>query len=162
MQGRTLGLVGFGRIARAVARKLSGFAMRVLAFDPMVNADEGAKLGATMASLDEVLAQADAISIHCPLTPETRHSIGESAIRKMKPTAVLINTARGPVIDETALTRALTEGWIAGAGLDVLEQEPATPTHPLLHLDNVVITPHIASQTATGLHLPRMSPRQHG
>ncbi len=145
LHGRTLGLVGFGRIARAVARKLSGFEMSVVAFDPMVSADAGATLGATMANLDEVLSRADAVSVHCPLTPETRHLIDERAIRKMKPTAVLINTARGPVIDEAALTRALTEGWIAGAGLDVLEQEPANPAHPLLQLDNVVITPHIAA-----------------
>jgi D-3-phosphoglycerate dehydrogenase len=145
LRGRTLGLIGFGRIAQSVARKLSGFEMTVLSHDPLVSPETAAKLGATMASLDEVLSRADAVSVHCPLTPETRHLIGEQALRRMKPTAVLLNTARGPIVDEAALTRALTEGWIAGAGLDVLEQEPACPDYPLLRLDNAVITPHIAA-----------------
>jgi D-3-phosphoglycerate dehydrogenase / 2-oxoglutarate reductase len=145
LQGRTLGLVGFGRIARVVARKLSGFEMTVLTHDPFVSAEVAAKHGVGTADLDEVLARADVVSVHCPSTPATRHLIGERALRLMKTTAVLVNTARGPVIDESALIRALTEGWIAGAGLDVLEQEPPDPANPLLRLDNVVITPHIGA-----------------
>ena len=145
LRGRTLGLVGFGRIARAVARKLSGFEMTVLACDPLVSTEVAAKDGVSMAGLNEVLSQADVISVHCPLTPNTRHLIGERALGLMKPTVVLINTSRGPVVDEVALARALTEGRIAAAGLDVLEQEPPDPSNPLLRLDNVVLTPHIAA-----------------
>jgi D-3-phosphoglycerate dehydrogenase len=145
LRGRTLGLVGFGRIARAVARKLSGFEMPVLVYDPLVSAEAAAQHGARTATLDELLARADVVSVHCPLTAETRHLIDERALRRMKPTAVLLNTARGPVIDEGALGRALTEGWIAAAGLDVLEQEPPDLSSPLLRLDNVVLTPHVAA-----------------
>jgi D-3-phosphoglycerate dehydrogenase len=118
--------------------------MTTLAYDPLVGAEFVAQHGARAAGLDEVLSRSDVVSVHCPLTPETRHLIDERALRRMKPTAVLLNTARGPVIDEAALTRALTEGWIAAAGLDVLEQEPPDPGNPLLRLDNVVLTPHIA------------------
>jgi D-3-phosphoglycerate dehydrogenase len=153
VRGRTLGLLGFGRIARAVARKLSGFELRVLAYDPLVGPEDAAKHGVTMAALEEVLSQADAVSVHCPLTPATRHLINEAALRRMKPTAVLINTSRGPVVDEAALVRALTERRIAGAGLDVLEREPAEPANPLLRLDNVVLTPHIASYSDEYLDL---------
>jgi D-3-phosphoglycerate dehydrogenase len=144
LQGRTLGLVGFGRIAQQTLRKLSGFEMKALAYDPLVAAEVVARHGARAASLDEVLSHSDVVSVHCPLTPETHHLIGERALRRMKPTAVLVNTARGPVVDEAALARALKESWIAAAALDVLEQEPPDPTNPLLRLDNVVITPHIA------------------
>jgi D-3-phosphoglycerate dehydrogenase len=145
LSGRTLGLVGFGRIARSVARKLSGFAMTVLTHDPLVSAEAAAAGGARAVTLDEVLSAADVVSVHCPLTPQTRHLIDVAALGRMRPTAVLLNTARGPVIDEDALARALAEGRIAGAGLDVLEQEPPDPTNPLLRLDNVVLTPHIAA-----------------
>jgi D-3-phosphoglycerate dehydrogenase len=145
LRGRTLGFIGFGRIARSVARKLSGFAVKVLACDPLLSPETAAKLGVGTASREEVLSQSDVVSIHCPLTPNTRHLIDERALRRMKPTAVLLNTARGPVVEETALTRALAEGWIAGAGLDVLETEPPEPDSALLELDNVVITPHVAA-----------------
>ena len=144
LHGQVLGLVGFGHIARAVTRRLRGFEMKVLVFDPYVTAEAVEKLDARGALLDEVLAGADFVSIHCPLTPETRHLIGERELRRMKPDAILINTSRGPVVDEAALVRALREGWIAAAGLDVLEREPPDPTHPLFSLDNVVVTPHIA------------------
>jgi len=145
LRRRTLGLVGFGRIARALARKLSGFEKTVLTCDPLVSPEVAAQHGVRTVSLDEILSQTDVLSIHCPLTPDTRHLIDERALRRMKPTAVLLNTARGPVVDERALARALTEGWIAGAGLDVLEQEPPDPANPLLRLDNVVLTPHISA-----------------
>jgi D-3-phosphoglycerate dehydrogenase len=144
LRGRTLGLVGFGRIAQSVARKLAGFEMPTLAHDPLADAAVFAQHGARPVSLEELLAGSDVISLHCPLTESTLRLIDERALRRMKPSAVLINTSRGPVVDERALTRALTEGWIAGAGLDVLEQEPPDPANPLLRLDNVVITPHIA------------------
>src|SRR5262249_35470421 len=137
VQGLTLGLVGFGHTAREVVRKLSGFEMRVLAHDPYVAAKTIAALGVTSADLHDLLIESDYVSLHCPLTADTRHLIGERELRLMKPSAVLLNTSRGPVIDEAALVRALREGWIAAAGLDVLEYEPPAPDNPLLGLDNV-------------------------
>jgi D-3-phosphoglycerate dehydrogenase len=150
VQGRTLGLVGFGHAAREVVRKLSGFEMRVLAHDPFVSAEAMAALSVKSAGLDELLTQSDYVSLHCPLTLETRHLIGERTLRMMKPTAVLLNTSRGPVVDESALARALREGWIAAAGLDVLETEPPAPDNPLLAMDNVVLTPHVAGYAFEG------------
>jgi D-3-phosphoglycerate dehydrogenase len=151
VRGRTLGLVGFGHVAREVVRKLSGFQMKVLAHDPYVSPETMAAHGAQAADLAELLAAADYVSLHCPLTPETRHSIGEPELRRMKPTAILLNTARGAVIDEAALVRALREDWIAAAGLDVLEQEPPASDDPLLGLPNVVLTPHVAGNAADGI-----------
>jgi D-3-phosphoglycerate dehydrogenase len=144
LRGQTLGLVGFGLIARLVAKKMSGFDMNVLAYDPFVSAEAMTSLGVRPAGLDELLAGSDFVFLHCPLTKETYHLIGERELRLMKPAAILINTARGPVVDEPALVRALTEGWIAAAGLDVLEDEPPAPDNPLLKLENTVITPHAA------------------
>jgi D-3-phosphoglycerate dehydrogenase / 2-oxoglutarate reductase len=153
VHGRTLGLVGFGHIARAVVRKLKGFEMRVLAHDPYVDAETMAAHGATAAGLRDLLAEADYVSLNCPLTAETRHLVGEPELRRMKPTAILLNTSRGPVIDEVALVRALREGWIAAAGLDVLESEPPGPENPLLGLDNVVLTPHVGGYSANGVEI---------
>ncbi len=147
LKGQTLGLVGFGHIGRLVARKLNAFDMNILAFDPMVSSEEMAEVSVEAASFEDVLSRSDFLSIHCPLTPKTRHLIGEPQFRLMKSDAVLINTSRGPVVDEKALVAALTEGQIAAAGLDVTEQEPTPPDNPLLKLDNVVITPHIAGYT---------------
>ncbi len=147
LKGQTLGLVGFGHIGRLVARKLNAFDMKILAFDPLVGAEEMAEVSVEAASFEDVLSRSDFISIHCPLTSKTRHLIGEPQFRLMKPDAVLINTSRGPVVDEKALVAALAEGQIAAAGLDVTEQEPPAPDNPLLKLDNVVITPHIAGYT---------------
>jgi len=144
LENQTLGLVGFGRIARSVARKISGFEMKLVAFDPLVEGAVMSELGVERVSLDSLLAQSDFVSIHCPLTEQTRHIIGERELRMMKPKAILINAARGGQVDEAALAQALTEGWIAGAGLDVLDKEPPDPDNPLLTLDNVVLTPHIA------------------
>jgi phosphoglycerate dehydrogenase-like enzyme len=151
VQGRTLGVVGLGHAAREVVRKLRGFEMRVLAHDPFVSAEAMTALGATAADLNDLLAQSDYVSLHCPLTPATRHLIGERELRLMKSSAVLLNTSRGPVIDEAALVRALREGWIAAAGLDVLETEPPAPDNPLLQMDNVVVTPHVAGYAFGGL-----------
>lgn len=145
LRGTVLGLIGFGRIAQRFARKLSGFEMTVMSYDPFVSAGVAAEHGVRMADLDEVLCRSDVVSVHCPLTPDTRYLIDERALRRMKPTSVLVNTARAPVIDERALARALAEGCFDAAGPDVLEQEPPDPANPLLRLDNVVLTPHIAA-----------------
>ena len=147
LRGQTLGLVGLGHIGRLVARKLNAFDMKILAFDPVVSAEEMAEVSVEAASFEDVLSRSDFISIHCPLTSKTRHLIGEPQFRLMKSDAVLINTSRGPVVDEKALVAALQQGQIAAAGLDVTEQEPTPPDNPLLKLDNVVITPHIAGYT---------------
>jgi D-3-phosphoglycerate dehydrogenase len=144
MVGQTLGLLGFGRIARLVVKKTQGFEMNVIAHDPGVDADTMREAGVEPVSLPELLRRSDFLSIHLPLLESTRHLIGEGELRQMKPRAVLINTSRGGVIDEPALIRALSERWIAAAGLDVLEQEPPRADHALLQMDNVVLTPHIA------------------
>jgi glyoxylate reductase len=145
IHGKTLGIVGFGRIGRAMARRALGFNMRVL-YQDAVRADAGVEreLNATHVGLPSLLAESDFVSVHTPLLPETRHIIDARALRAMKKTAYLINASRGPVVDEAALAQALTEQWIAGAGLDVFEHEPEV--HPgLIGLRNVVLAPHIAS-----------------
>ena len=147
LRGQTLGVVGFGHIGRLFARKMNAFDLTIVACDPVVSGEEMAKHNVQRASLDEVLTRADFVSLHCPLTKGTCHLIGERELRLMKTSAVLINTSRGRVIDEAMLIRALQEGWIAAAGLDVLEQQPPVPENPLLKMDNVVITPHIASHS---------------
>ena len=143
--GKTLGVIGFGRIGRAVARRALGFNMRVLYHDT-VRADAAAEreLKATYMDRDALLRESDFVSLHTLLIPETRHLIDERTLRLMKPTAILVNAARGPIVDEAALVRALKERWIAAAGLDVFEEEPKI--HPeLLSLTNVTLAPHIAS-----------------
>jgi D-3-phosphoglycerate dehydrogenase len=144
LHGQTLGLVGFGRIPRLVARKLSGFELSMLAFDPYADGSEFDRLHVRSVDLDALLQESDFVSVHCPLTPATFHLFDAQRLQRMRPHAVLVNTSRGPVIDEQALVRALREGWIGGAGLDVLEQEPPAPDNPLFALPNAVITPHIA------------------
>ena len=147
IHGKTLGVVGFGRIGRAVARRAVGFGMRVLYHDT-VRADAAVEreLNATATDLDTLLRQSDFVSLHTLLSSDTRHLINERTLRLMKKTAVLVNAARGPVVDEAALVRALTEGWIKAAGLDVFEDEPRI--HPgLVALPNVTLSPHIASAT---------------
>lgn len=150
-RGRTFGLLGFGHIARDVARKLSGFGLKWLVHDPFIKADELSALGFQSVSLEKLLAESDYVSLHCPLTPTTRKLISVPQLRLMKPTAILINTSRGPVVDESALIRALTEGWIAAAGLDVFEQEPPAADNPLFKLENVILTPHSASMSGDGM-----------
>src|SRR5262245_43634834 len=131
---------------RANCRLQAGWVCNeVLAHDPFVTAHEAARHGVRIASLVELLSGADIVSLHCPLTPDSRHLIDEQALRRMKPTAVLINTARGSIVDEQTLTKALTEVWIAGAGLEVLEKEPLDEPSSLLRLDRFVITPHIVA-----------------
>lgn len=145
VHGKTLGVIGFGRIGRAVARRALGFGMRVLYCDAQrATAEAERETRAEFVPMDRVLAESDFVSVHTPLLAETRHLIGETALRKMKRTAVLVNAARGPIVDEAALVRALSEGWIAAAGLDVFEEEPGI--HPgLVPLRNVVLAPHVAS-----------------
>lgn len=144
--GATLGIVGFGRIGKGMAKRASGFDMRVLYYDPLSLQDPYAEeIGAESVSLETLFAEADFISIHTPLTDETYHLLDPDAFRQMKPTAILINTARGPVVDPDALYSALTHGEIAAAALDVTEPEPIPLDSPLLTLDNLIITPHIAS-----------------
>jgi glyoxylate reductase len=145
VHGKTLGVLGFGRIGRAVARRALGFGMRVLYNDAVpAGTDVERELRATYADRDTVLREADFVTVHTPLLPETRHLIDERALRQMKKTAIFVNAARGPVMDEAALGRALRERWIAGAGLDVFEEEPRI-NPALLDLSNVVLAPHIAS-----------------
>ena len=140
----TLGIVGLGWIGRAVARRATGFDMTLLYSDARRNEDAERELGARYVTLDELLAESDFVSVHTPLLPDTRHLIDAAALRKMRRTAVLVNTSRGPVVDERALAEALRDGVIAAAGLDVFEREPLIEPL-LLELENVVLLPHIAS-----------------
>jgi glyoxylate reductase len=148
IKGATLGLVGFGRISKAVARRALGFDMRVIYYDRSEK-KPNSDLKATAVDFETLLAESDFISLHTPLTPDTRHMIDSEALSKMKPNAVLVNTARGPVVDPDALYEALKERRIFGAGLDVTDPEPIPLDSPLLTLDNVVIAPHIASASKT-------------
>ncbi|TMI77798.1 MAG: C-terminal binding protein [Bacillati bacterium ANGP1] len=144
LRGQTLGLVGFGKIPRRLAEKARALGMEIIAFDPYIGAEAMATQGAGKVTLEALLAQSDFVSVHAPLVRETRGLIGEAQLRAMKPTAYLINTARGPLVAASALVRALEEGWIAGAALDVLETEPPARDHPLARLENVILTPHVA------------------
>jgi len=146
IKGKTLGLIGLGRIARLVASKVRGLGMRVLAFDPYVGAESASSAGVSVASLEDLLKEADYVSVHTPLTADTRHMIGERELALMKPTSFLLNCARGGVVDEQALGHALESGVIAGAALDVYEEEPAI-ANPLVNLENVIATPHVAGST---------------
>jgi glyoxylate reductase len=144
--GATLGIIGFGRIGRGMAKRAQGFDMRVLYFDPTIQDDPYvAEVGAQRADLDSLLRQADFVSVHTPLSEATYHLIGTEALAKMKPTAILINTARGPIVDPEALYHALKDSVICYAALDVTEPEPIPMDHPLLTLPNIIIAPHIAS-----------------
>jgi glyoxylate reductase len=144
LTGGTLGLIGFGRIGKAMARRALGFEMRVIYYDPD-ETQPSPELKASRVDFETLLAESDFISLHTPLTPDTRHMIDSEAFSKMKPNAVLVNTSRGPVVDPEALYEALKEKRIFGAGLDVTEPEPLPFDSPLLTLDNLLITPHIAS-----------------
>jgi D-3-phosphoglycerate dehydrogenase len=151
LRGRTLGLVGFGRIARRLAEKAAAIGFRTIAYDPFVPAESMASVGVEAGDLDHVLAQSDVVSIHAPLTEESRHLIGLPELRRMKRGAFLVNTSRGPLVDLGALRTVMEEGHLAGVGLDVLETEPPDPDDPLLRHPGVVVTPHAAfySEEAT-------------
>jgi glyoxylate reductase len=142
--GTTIGIVGAGRIGYAMAKRAIGFDMKILFYD-VIPRPEMQKLGAKSVDLETLLKQADFVTIHVPLMKETRHLINEQRLKLMKKTAYIINNSRGPVVDEKALYKALKEKWIAGAGLDVFEQEPTPMDNPLLKLDNIVVAPHISS-----------------
>jgi D-3-phosphoglycerate dehydrogenase len=149
LRGSVLGLLSFGAIARAIAARAAGFGMWITTHDPYLTDEEITAAGATGVSFDELVSESDCLVIQAPLTSETHHLFDELQLRRMKPTAILINTARGPIVDDRALHRALSEGWIAGAGLDDIEEEPAKvrdwrADNPLFRLDNVVVTPHAA------------------
>ncbi|MBO0824157.1 MAG: C-terminal binding protein [Actinobacteria bacterium] len=145
--GQTLGLYGFGNVARCTARRASVFGLRLLAHDPYVSELEITGAGVEPVSFHELLERSDFVSIHAPHNAETEHAFGADVLKRMKPTAVLINTSRGSIIDEQALVTALRDGTIGGAALDVLEQEPPEPDNPLLDMPNVLVTPHVASAT---------------
>ena len=144
IKGQTLGLIGFGNIARALVPKALGFGLRVMAYTPRLRPEDAPQGVEVTNDLATLLAASDYVSIHCPLSEETAHLIDDAALAQMKPNALLINTSRGGVIDESALVRALKEGRIAGAALDVTDPEPPSGDNPLLSLENVIVTPHAA------------------
>jgi D-3-phosphoglycerate dehydrogenase len=147
LYGKTLGIVGLGRVGALVAQRCNAFGMRLLAYDPFVSRERAAHMGVELASLAEVLARADVITVHLPKTPETTGLIGEAELAAMKRGARLVNTARGGIVDEAALAKAVVDGHLAGAALDVFAEEPTTQS-PLFELDEVVVTPHLGASTA--------------
>ncbi len=153
LAGRTLGLIGVGNIGKEVFRLARPFEMRHIAYDPMVRAVDVEPLGVSLAEFDTVVASSDFLAVCCPLSEATRGLISERVFELMKPSAFLINTARGPIVDERALIHALSSRRIAGAALDVFEQEPTPADNPLLKLDNVILTPHAVSSTDEALRL---------
>jgi D-3-phosphoglycerate dehydrogenase len=144
LEGKTLGLIGLGNIGRAVARKLSAWEIRLMAFDPYADAGQASMMDVDLVDLDTLCRNSDLISIHCPLLPETRHLIDAQKLALMKSTAVLVNTARGPIVDTKALLSALNEGRLAAAGLDVFEEEPLPKNSPLRHHPQLVVSDHTA------------------
>jgi D-3-phosphoglycerate dehydrogenase len=151
LRGKTLGIVGLGQIGKGLARRARGFGMELLAHDAVEDAAFAASWGVRYVPLDELLSRSDVVSLHAPVTPQTRHLINRDRLGRMKPSAYLVNTARGELVDEAALYDALKAGTIAGAATDVFQAEPPGKDHPLLTLANVVATPHSAGQTPEGL-----------
>jgi lactate dehydrogenase-like 2-hydroxyacid dehydrogenase len=147
LNGATLGIVGMGQIGSAVAERARGFGMDIIFSDPNPNKENTEKLGSKHVSFEQLLQESDFISLHIPLTPHTHHMINEDQLKMMKPTALLINTSRGPIINQDALIKGLLEDWIAGAALDVTDPEPLPPEHPLFNFPNCLIVPHIGSAT---------------
>ena len=148
LMGQTLGLISFGHVARGVAARAAPFGVRLLAYDPYIEELTISGYGAEPVGLTELLQRSDIVSMHAPGTEETQHMLTEEHFRLMKPQALFINNGRGSTVDEAALIRALEEGWIAGAGLDVLDPEPPDPENPLLHMEHVILSPHVASASA--------------
>ena len=144
--GQTLGFISFGHVARAVALRAKAFGLHLIAFDPYIEELMMTEYGVEpVSSLEEMLQRSDFVSMHAPSTQEVHHLMSEAQFRSMKPSALFINNGRGPTVDEKALIKALEEKWIAGAGIDVFEQEPPDPENPILHMDNVIMTPHVVS-----------------
>ena len=158
LKGQTLGLIGFGRIARKLVPKAKGFELRVIALDPYLPASVFEEFGVESVTFDYLLENSDFISIHAAFTPEARHMLGMEQFKQMKPTAYLINCARGEFVDEQALYTALTQGCIAGVALDVIQAEGIRPDHPLLELENLIITPHVAYYSEQSLIKLRRRP----
>jgi len=144
LKGRTLGFLGFGNIARTLARKVHGLQLNLIAHDPYIDTEAAEQRSVELVDLDTLLAESDFISVHAPLAEQTQHILNEAAFKKMKPTAIVINTSRGGLIDQAALVKALRKGWINSAGIDVYETEPPPKDDPLFKLDNVVLTDHAA------------------
>ncbi len=144
LAGRTMGIVGLGRIGRAVAPRAIGLGLKVIGYDPVADARSAEALGIRLVPLDTLLAEADIVSLHCPVTPETANLINAKTLARMKQGSVLLNTSRGGLVDEPALVAALKSGHLFGAGLDVFQKEPPSPDNPLLELENVVLSPHMA------------------
>ena len=160
MQEGTLGLFSFGAIAREVARRMRGFGVRIIAHDPFVDEREAASAGVSLVSFEALLEQSDYLVIQAPLTKETRGRFGEAELRRMKRGAILVNTARGPIVKDADLYRVLKDGWLTGAGLDDLEEEPAKragwkPDNPLFKLENVIISPHAAYYSEQSIQIVR-------
>ncbi len=145
---KTLGIIGLGNIGRIVADRAQGLKLKVIGVDPLMSSDRAAELGIELVELDDLFKRADFLTIHAPLTPETKNMIDDAAFKKMKSSALLVNAARGGIVDEEALARAITAGEIAGAALDVFSKEPIDGDHPLLSLDNVLCTPHLGASTS--------------
>jgi len=148
LAGQALGFISFGRVARAVARRAAPFGLRMMAYDPFISETLISECGVLPSTLSEVLSQSDFVSMHAPARPEVHHMLGETHFRQMKPTAIFINTGRGATVDEEALIKALQQGWIAHAALDVLETEPPSHNNPMLGMENVTLTAHVASASA--------------
>ena len=148
LMGQTLGLISFGHVARAVAMRARAFGVRMIAYDPYIEELVMSQYGVEPVGLSELLQRSDIVSMHAPGTIEANRMLREEHFRMMKPEALFINNGRGATVNEEALTKALQEGWIAAAGLDVLEQEPPDPENPILHMDNVILTPHVASASS--------------
>lgn len=152
LEGKRLGLIGFGKVGVEVAKRARALGMRIMAYDPYVSSEAMRAEGVEPVDMETLLRDSDIVSLHARLTDETYHMIGEKEFKAMKPTAIFVNTARGELVDEQALIKALKEGWIAGAALDVFEKEPLPPDSPLLKLENVTITPHIAGASKETVH----------
>lgn len=152
LSGRTVGIIGFGNVGRRFAGLLRGFNVEVLVYDPFVQREDMELVGASLVSFDDLLSRSDLVSVHAELTDETRGMVDAAALASMKRDAVLVNTARGPIVDEDALVEALREGTLAGAGLDVFESEPLAPDSPLHELPTVTTTPHVAARTTSASH----------
>jgi len=152
VSGRTLGILGYGKIGRSLAHKAQGLGLRILAYAPTQTADAVQSTGAEPVDLDELARESDFLSVHLPLTTETRGLVGEELLRSMKPTAFVVNTARGGIVDQDALLRALADGWIAGAAVDVFEPEHLPAEHPLLAQPNLIATPHVAFYSEESVH----------
>ena len=151
LQGKTIGIIGLGRVGSRVAKIAKAFGMEILAYDPYISQERAKKVDATSVTLETLLKESEVVTIHVPLTEETRGMIGKEELKSMKRSTILINVARGPIVDEAALYEGLKTDLIAGAALDVLQEEPPSPNNPLFQLDNIVITPHMGGSSTRAL-----------